>query len=256
MGCGDVPGGEAAAAPPPPAAPARGSPGGRVSLPGGRCRAGSVSSQVTPRGGKGGSRQCPVRWRDRPGGAEGRTGRATTYGGAVAARTKGERRAGQGYRQTPGGARLPPSLAPCPAAAAALPGRSLPRDRPPSARDAPKFAGLRSRPVPAWVRGSPAAPALSGGTHRARPAAEVPAVWGGRSPVGSGSPLPGEGGGEAPSLCPCRRAAAWAPLRGRWRSLVGARTARAVTALPWEGSPRRTGLLDRGEEGWQQLCAG
>uniref|UniRef100_A0A8C4V8E1 dolichyl-phosphate-mannose--protein mannosyltransferase n=1 Tax=Falco tinnunculus TaxID=100819 RepID=A0A8C4V8E1_FALTI len=40
------PGGEAAAAPPPPAAPAGAAPGGRVSHPGGRCRAGSFSSQI------------------------------------------------------------------------------------------------------------------------------------------------------------------------------------------------------------------
>lgn len=164
------------------------------------------------------------------------------YGGAAAARTKGERRVGQGHRQTLGGARLPSSLDPYPAAAAAFPGGLLSRDSPPGARHPSKFAGLQGS-------ATPAAPALPGGRHRARPAG-LPALCRGCSPVGSGLPFPGEGGGQARSL----RAApgSGAPGSGG-ASGCPPRPARAATALPGRGAP-----MDRppGERGWRQLCAG
>lgn len=73
--------------------------------------------------------------------------------------------------------------------------------------------------------------------------------------VGSGSPFPGEGGGEVPSLSP--GAGQWLVRRsGEVAVPRGCRTARAITALPGKGRPPWTGLLDRGDESWQQLCAG
>lgn len=234
MGCRDVPGGAAAAAPPPPAAPARGSPGGRVSLPGGRCRAGSVSSQVTPRGGAGVS-PVPRPLAGPARGGRGRTGRATPYGGAVAARTKGERRAGQGHRQTPGGARLPPSLNPYPAATA-FPGGLFPRDRPPGARDAPSLRGSahgqrplgasHPRRAGALRREAPCPPRRGGaygvrralsGSARARLSLERAA---GRCPP---CPLaPGSGLCAAP---------------GRWRSRGGAAPPVRSPRCPGKGGP-------------------
>ncbi|XP_062370921.1 basic proline-rich protein-like [Cinclus cinclus] len=74
-----------------------------------------------------------------------------------------------------------------------LPGRA-PSPGPPAG--CPPPPSLRG----SWVRATPAAPAPSGGRHRARLAAGLPAVCGGALRVGSGSPVPGENGGQAPSL--------------------------------------------------------